>query len=39
MDKVKKKQSVPETLKILTTQYTKYKEETLDGMKRKAAQY
>ena len=39
MDKVKKKQTVPETLKILTTQYTKCKGETLYSMRRKVAQY
>ena len=34
-----KEQAVPETLKILATQYTKYKEETLNGMRGKTAQY
>ena len=30
---------MPETLKILATQYTNYKEQTLNGMKKKTAQY
>ena len=34
-----KEEAVSETLKILATQYTKYKEETLNGMGEKTAQY
>ena len=34
-----KEEAVSETLKILATQYTKYKEETLNGIGEKTAQY
>ena len=34
-----KDQAVPETVKILAIQYTKYKEETLNKMRGKTAQY
>ena len=34
-----KEQAVPETLKILATQHTNYKEQTLNGMRKKTAQY
>ena len=37
--KISNQQAVLETLKILATQYVKYKEETLNGMKGKTGQY